>query len=119
MAEPREFKTTLKEIPVTIDEKAYVLKELDGLQKGKYLNVMGKRIVLNDQGKVKAFLDYSGLESTLLAVCLYDEEDNLMKIHEMEKWPSTVLSELFDMAQDLSALKEEARKRMAAEAKNS
>lgn len=119
------FQTTLKEIPVVIDGKNYILRELDGRQKGKYLNQMGSRIVLNDQGKVASFKDYSGLESTLLEVCLYDENGKLVPAivmngtEEKKGWPSTVLGKLFDAAQELSGLNEEGRKKQEQDAKNS
>lgn len=113
------FQTTLQELLVKIDGADFTLRELDGLTKGKYLNKMGSRIVLNDQGKVAGFKDYGGLETTLLGLCLYDAEGKLVPIPVMDKWPSNVLSKLFDAAQDLSALNEEARKRVEGEAKNS
>jgi hypothetical protein len=113
------FKTTLKEVPISIDGKSFVLRELDGRQKGKYLNKMGGRIVLNNKGEVSSFKDYAGLESTLLEQCLYDEDEKLVPASMMEGWPSTMLTMLFDQAQILSGLNEEARKKQEAEAKNS
>jgi hypothetical protein len=113
------FQTTLKEVPVVIDGKNYTLRELNGTQKGKYLNKMGSRIVLNEQGKVASFKDYSGLESTLLEQCLYDTENKLVSAKVIDEWPATVLGKLFDAAQDLSGLNEEARKKQEQEAKNS
>ena len=119
------FQTTLKEVSVTIDDKEYVMRELDGRQKGKYLNKMGGRIVLNNKGEVSSFKDYAGLESTLLSLCLYDSENKLVPATVMDGtekeqgWPSTVLNSLFNAAQDLSGLNEEARKKQEAEAKNS
>ena len=119
------FETTLKEVPVTVDGKSYILRELDGRQKGKYLNKMGGRIVLNSKGEVSSFKDYAGLESTLLSLCLYGEDGKLVPPSIMDGtpdttgWPSTVLGKLFDAAQDLSGLNEESRKKQEAEAKNS
>lgn len=114
-----EFNTTLKEVPIIIDGKNYTLRELDGHQKGKYLNKMGGRIVLNDQGKIASFKDFAGLESTLLELCLYDSEGKSVPASVMESWPSTVLTKLSEAAQNLSGLSEEAHKRMGVEAKNS
>lgn len=113
------FKTSLKEISVEIDGKDYALKELDGVQRGKYLNKMGSRIKLGPDGKISSFTDYSGLESTLLERCLYDSDNKLVPASVIETWPSSVLTSLFNVAQDLSGLNEEARKRQEAEAKNS
>jgi hypothetical protein len=113
------FETTLKELPVTIDSKSYVLRELDGILKGKYLNTMGSRIELGPTGQIKRFKDYSGLETTLLELCLYDDENNLVKTTVMREWPSTLLTRLFEAAQELSALDEESKKKLEDEAKNS
>lgn len=119
------FETTLKEVSVVIDGKNYVLRELDGRQKGKYLNSMAGRIKLNAKGEVESFKDYAGLESTLLSRCLYDGDGKLVPASVMDGtddqqgWPSSMLSALFDAAQGLSGLNEEARKRQEAEAKNS
>ena len=119
MAESLVFVTTLKEIPVVIDGDNYVMRELDGLQKGKYLNKMGSRIILNDEGKVSGFKDYAGLETTLLALCMYSSIGEVVTAAVMNKWPSSVLGKLFEAAQDLSGLNEESRKKQETEAKNS
>jgi len=125
MVDKLTFKTTLKEIPVEIDGKSCVLRELDGHQKGTYLNSMRKRIKLNSKGDIESFVDYSGLESTLLSRCLYDEDGKLIPASVMDGaegrngWPSSMLSALFTAAQELSALTEESRKEQEAEAKNS
>ena len=113
------FETTLKEVSVTIDGVVYTMRELDGRQKGKYLNKMGGRIVLNNKGEVSSFKDYAGLESTLLELCIYDNANELVPAKVMEGWPSTMLTQLFNAAQDLSGLNEEGRKKQEAEAKNS
>jgi len=119
------FETTLKEVLVTIDGVIYTMRELDGRQKGKYLNKMGGRIVLNNKGEVSSFKDYAGLESTLLELCIYDSDNKLVPAKVMDGtedkqgWPSTMLTKLFNAAQDLSGLNEEGRKKQEAEAKNS
>ena len=113
------FVTTLKEVPVEIDGKSHILRELDGHQKGKYLNAMGGRITLNSKGEVASFKDYSGLESVLLSKCLYGEDGVLVATTVMDGWPSTMLSKLYNTAQELSGLTEESREGQEAEAKNS
>lgn len=114
-----EFSLTLKTQEVTIDDKTYTIKELDGLQKGKYLNSMGSRIVLNDLGKVVGFKDYAGMETTLLALCLFNDANILVDSKTMQAWPSSVLGGLFDIAQEVSGLNEKGKKQIEEEAKNS
>ena len=61
----------------------------------------------------------------MLSLCLYDSENKLVPAtvmdgtEEEQGWPPTMLTGLFDAAQDLSGLNEEARKKQEAEAKNS
>lgn len=119
MAEKLTFETTLKELPVVIDKENYTLRELDGQQKGKYLNQMGSRIELGADGKVSGFKDYAGLESTLLSLCLYNAEGVPVSKNVIDSWPSSMLTRLFDAAQELSGLNETGRKAQEDEAKNS
>lgn len=114
----KQFELTLKTEEVVLGVKPYTIKELDGIQKGKYLNSMGSRVILNDQAKVVGFKDYGGLESSLLCLCLYDGEI-LVDKKTIESWPSTVLTSLFEIAQELSGLNEDSKKKLEDEAKNS
>ena len=114
-----KFVLTLKEESVVLDDKDYTLRELDGLQKGKYLNSMGGRLIMNEEGKVSGFKDFAGLESSLLSLCLYDSEGKTVPAAKIQSWPSSVLSKLFEAAQVLSGLNEEGQKKIEAEAKNS
>lgn len=113
------FETTLKECPVTIDGESYLLRELDGNTKGMYLKKMSTKVVLGPDGEIKSFTDYGGLETTLLGMCLYDPKDELVPVDVMQTWPSTALTSLFDLAQELSGLTEKSKKKLEDEAKNS
>jgi hypothetical protein len=114
-----EFSTTLKQVDVVIDGASYKLKELNGTLKGKYLQSMGSRVVINEQGKVAGMKSYEGLESALLCLCLFDSEDKAVPKVVIEKWPSTMLTSLFEAAQELSGLNQEGQEKLEAEAKNS
>jgi len=113
------FKTALREHVITIDNKRYSLRELDGLQKGKYMNKMGTKVDLGPDGAIQSFKDYSGLETILLEECLYDENDKLVSTEVMQRWPSSLLTDLFRLAQELSGLTEESNNELRVEAKNS
>ena len=103
-----KFSLVLKELPVKLTgaagvEKSYVLKELTGIQRDKFLNEMGKRLKFED-GKIQQVTDFEGLQSNLLTLCLYDENDSLIPINTLQIWPAGVLTELFKAAQNISGL---------------
>jgi len=113
-----KFDLKLKEIPVTLVgsdgvEKNCTLRELDGVRKGDYLEGMKDNIVLSG-GEVQSVKSFAGLEAALLCLCLYDENNKLMSKDDIQKFPSTVQTALFQNAQELSGLDEDAK----AEAKN-
>jgi len=116
--EKLEFKLTLKEVPVILDGKNHVLRELNGSQKGKYLNKMSKQITLNEKGKISGFKDLAGLETALLSLCLYDEKDVLVPIEILESFPSSVLGKLQEAASELNGLNEKGQEIIEAEVKN-
>lgn len=114
-----KFSLKLKEIPVQItavdgSPKSFVLRELNGRGRDEYLNEMGGRMKFNAEGKTEGLSDYRNLMSGLLSQCLYDEENKLVDEKTLQEYPASVLSDLFDAAQELSALDKGAAK----EAKN-
>jgi hypothetical protein len=114
------FKTTLRQKEVMIDDKPYIIRELDGVDLGKTRGDMGDSVTVSSDGNAS----FSGInlqdpELKLLSLCLYDAEGGLVPRQVMEKWPATVLSGLYNIAQELSGLDKESRKKMEANAKNS
>lgn len=107
------FTLNRKEQPVTIDGKDYKLKELTGRQRDIYFNDLGKRVKFVD-GKAAGMNSYEGLHSKLLSLCLYDENNILVKEDIIQDFPSSVTVALYKHAQKLSGLEEES----VAEVKN-
>lgn len=104
-----KFSLVLKEVPVSVSdvegvEKNFVLRELTGKQRDTYLNEMGGRMKFNKAGKTEGLSNYEGLQSGLLSLSLHDENDELVKKNVLQAWPASVLSDLFDVAQELSGL---------------
>lgn len=58
---------------------------------------------VNTEGKTEGLTDYEGLQSGLLALCLY-KDGELVAEKVLQGWPASVLSDLFDAAQELSGL---------------
>ncbi len=114
--EELSFKTKLKEVPVTIDEKKYFLRELNGVQREEHNQSLDLDIEFVD-GKPKistkaGFKIPSDFE--LLSKCLYDESNVLVELTVLKKWPTTMLTKLHKRAMTLSGLDEAAK----AKAKN-
>lgn len=103
------FDLELEEVPVTIAGEKYVLRELDGKQRDKYLDGLGKRLApAGRDGKAQTVKNFNGLQSSLVCMCLYkDGEDSPVDAHTIQTWPARVVAGLFDAASDLSKLGEE------------
>jgi len=117
----KEFTTTLKEEEVTIDGKMYTVRELDGKGLAVTRRIMSSAEVTVNADGTSSFkgVNLEGQELDLLCLCLYDEQGKLVTKEVMVKWPSTVLTGLYNIAQELSGLNEKAREKLQAEAKNS
>jgi len=92
-------------------EVHYELREMSASQRDKYLDQLGERMKLDEKGKVAGVKKFDGLQTALLASCLYTVEGILVKKEEIQSWPSGTVSSLFDEAQRinlLSGTKEEA-----------
>jgi len=112
------FETTLKEVPVTIDGKSYILRELDGAGQTKWRGDIGGDITVQMDGtSTIKNINMEDPELRLLALCIHDAEGKLVPRGVMAGWPSSVLRKLYDAAQELSGLNEEGRKKQEAEAK--
>jgi hypothetical protein len=104
----------LAEIPVRMTRKdtnqveTLILRELDGLERDKYLNNLRSRTSIKDGTRVNNF---TGLQSSLLSRCVYrtnsDGEEELVPAKEIEGWPATTQSKLYEAAMELSGLKDD------------
>lgn len=114
MEKRTSFSTVLKEQKVFLTgadgkEKACVIRELNGDQRAKHQDSFDFDMEYED-GKVKAVPGANYKPSTpaqFLALCLYDEENNLIPEDVIGKYPSTVLKELNTIARKLSGIDKE------------
>lgn len=114
-----EFSLQLEERKLKLDGEVYTLRELAGTGRGKYLTGIASRLVINpDTGKPVSMKNFDGLETSLLRLCLYGPDGSLVPEDIMQKWPSSVLAKLFEMALELAGLGELGRQKKEAEAKN-
>ena len=109
MAEVLRLKAELAEVEVVLEteegeERKFVLKELIGKQRNKYMNKMTDRIRISPQGKVLGMKNFDGMQADLLSKCLYNAEGELVTVDEIEELPASTQQALFQKAQDLSGL---------------
>jgi hypothetical protein len=103
---PLSFEVKLDRIPVvlTVEGKRleYSLRELDGTDRDAFVQSMQDRA---DKGS-DVISNVIGLQSSLLCKSLYDENGTAVTAEKCQKFPSTMLSELFIASQKLSKLDE-------------
>ena len=104
------FTLKREELPVIIDGEDYVLVELDGVERDKYLNDISGRAKFNAKGKSVGITTFTGLNAGLVATCLkkiVSGERQAVPVSTIQGWPAKVSSGLFDAAKKLSGLGEE------------
>lgn len=129
--EEMSFTLERQEVPVKLkDPKTgtvhnYVLVELDGNGRDKYLNNLGGRIRTKTDGSPAGVKNFDGLQSNLVARALFrieggtEQEDGTIiggtreSVSEatIQSWPSRVQSALFDRVKAISGLDDEADKK--------
>ena len=114
------FQTSLKEIPVTIDDKPFVIRELTGWGQKKWQESLGGKVSVDGNGKlIVADVNIVSPELILLPLCLFEGNDKPVPVSVLQTWPATVLSSLYKTAQELSGLNEKGQKAIDLESKNS
>lgn len=108
MTDELNFSLVRKEKEVAIEGERYVLVELDGFGRDKYLNNLGNRVRITKEGHTAGIKNFDGMEASLVAECLKKiDADGTRKDVSMaviQKWPSRVISALHDAAKELSLL---------------
>ena len=89
-------------------EKKYFLREMLGKDRDAYLTKMGDKVRYNANGKVTGIKSFDGLQASLLEKCLYDENDHLVSVTDIQNFPTKTQNELFKLAQDLNGLSQKA-----------
>jgi len=105
------FSTNRQEVPIVIDEKKYILRELTSEDKDKYLTSMGGKMLFNKEGDVTSITDYTDLHANLVALTLFDENGVLVSLDAIHKYPSRMVTALYEKAQEISGLGKEAKEK--------
>ena len=117
--EAMKFSLKKKSVPVEMETaegttEAYSLVELSGKDRDDYLNAMATKMKYNAKGEPIGIKTFKGLQASLLCLCLEDPNNAKVTQVDLEKYPASVVNELFKAAQKLNALDEEGQE----EAKN-
>jgi len=110
------FNLDFKKIPVEIGGEEYVLVELDGRERDKYLNTLTGRLRTGADGKSQGVKNFEGLQSSLLSKSLRKIVDGMeVGVTEVtiQGWPARIQATLYDEARALSALGDEKKKKDA------
>ena len=98
-----KFELKLKQQDVELSKEKYTIFELTGRQRDEYLNNVSQRVKYVN-GVATGMSNLTGLQSSLLAMCLKDEDGKLVKESVIQDFPGSVQSQLFTIAQKLSGL---------------
>ncbi len=103
---PIELSLELKTVPVTLEGNPYSLVELTGDTRDKYMTDMSQRMKYDAKGKPTGLKSFNGLQAMLLTLCLHNQDNELVKAADIQKYPSSTLTTLFEMAQELNGIGE-------------
>src|SRR5690606_21907986 len=93
--------------PETRMESRYYLREMWGTARDEYLDSLTKRMDFGADGKATRMKSFKGLQANLIARCLYNSDNELVTMDEIQSWPSSVQSKLYAKAREINGLDEE------------
>lgn len=82
----------------------FLLKEMTAAARDQYLDGLSARMTTDASGKATGIRKFDGIQAELLACCLYREGGDLVSKTEVQAWPASVVSGLFEEAQRLNRL---------------
>lgn len=121
---------TLIQIPIPIEDKAYILVEADTDARVAYQNINARAARFNSEGTLSGVDGIANVEPQLVAMCLYyadpstadindkstfklrlDKNNNVDKQFRVpesviKKWPGRITGKLYDTIKDISELTE-------------
>ena len=119
---PVSFTLQLAEQPIEIvradgTPATYTLRELTGLTRDQYVTGFMARLNRDPTtGKILGMKDIRGMYAALLCLSLFDENNQPVAANVIQGWPAKMQRALYEMAQKISGLQDEAER--TEEAKN-
>ncbi len=103
--EPMEFDSaTLREVPITIGEKKYILREANGEAATAWRNAKSEAITLSSKGKPIGAKGIANSDPAFLSRCLFDCENNRISLAEIQGWPDKIQKTLVERLLQISDL---------------
>lgn len=116
---PLQLNLTSAVIPVELNTGNAILKleirEMTAALRDKYLDTMSDRCRLDAKGAPCGIKKFEGMNAELLVLCLFKEDGKPVTKEEIQKWPGSVVTSLFEAAQRINHLLKEEKE---AEPKN-
>lgn len=97
------FTADIVEVPVTIGDKRYILREANGEAAIQYKNALAKATVFKD-GKVTSIAGINDAEPLLVSLCLFNEDGSSVHVKIVRNFKNSTLEALFDKAKEISNL---------------
>lgn len=100
-----------KEEAVTIKDKSgntteFKIREMSGALRDKWMNTMGSRLKSDANGKPIGMRDFTGIQSSLIALCLFDSAGNSIPENTIAAWPASAQKALFEICQKINGMDE-------------
>lgn len=92
-----------------ITEKYFTLREMTGFERDAYMMGMGKR--MQDKEGVEGIMDFENIQADLISRCLYDNNNALVTVAVISKWPASAQQTLFDKCEEINGLKKNPAKK--------
>lgn len=92
------------------DGGSFEIREMDSATRDKYLDLLSARAKVTDKGEVVGIKKMDGMHAELLTRCMYKIDDidhtkeTRVPVEQIQAWPSSVVTQLYRMAQELSHL---------------
>jgi hypothetical protein len=101
--------TTAVRLVVIEDENGtqteWELREMKAAARDTYLTQFAARCRVNEQGEVTSLTNFDGMQAALLTRTLFKKSDGVpVKESEVQKWPSSAVTQLFVAAQEINLL---------------
>ena len=101
-----------KELKVVLEspegaEEFYFLREMDGKSRDKYLTSIADKMKFDAKGNPAGLKSFEGFQAALLTRTLFKQDGSAVSIEDVQAFPASALSTLFDSSQELNALDEE------------
>lgn len=87
---------------------SFELRELTAAGRDTYLDRLNARLQIGKDGNAAGLKRFEGMQAELLTLCLFHTDGKqTVTAQEIQKWPASVVNDLFKAAQEINHLNEE------------